>query len=104
VDGLRVDECKLGQSYVFSRARFALCGFYLCSAGTNGCTLPAASRLFPLGAPVLGEMAEEAGRSVENRARMAGAAADVGAFCARLSVSCCCLKVKTVGFYFCFSE
>jgi len=104
VDGLRVDECKLGQSYVFSRARFALCGFYLCSAGTNGCSPAAVARLFPRGAPVLGEMAEGAGRSVENRARMVGAAADVGAFRARLSVFCCCLKVKMVGFYFRFSE
>jgi len=104
VDGLRVDECKLGQSYVFLRARFALCGFYLCSAGTIGCTPPAASRLFPPGAPVLGEMAEGAGRSGEDRARMAGAAADVGAFCARLSVFCYYLKVKTAGFCFCFGE
>jgi hypothetical protein len=61
VDGLRVDECKLGQSYVFSRARFALRGFYLCSAGTNGCSPAAASRLFPLGAPVSGEVAKGAG-------------------------------------------
>ena len=99
-----MDECKLGQSYVFSRARFALCGFYLCWAGVNGCKPLAVSRLFSLGAPVLGEMAEEVGRSVENRARMVGAAADVGAFRARLSVSCCCLKVKTVGFYVYFDE
>jgi hypothetical protein len=99
VDGLRVDECKLGQSYVFSRARFALCGFYLCSAGTNGCTPPAVARLFPRGVPVSGEVAKGAGRSVEDRARMAGAAADVGAFRAWLSVFCYYLKVKTVGFY-----